>query len=116
VICGEHPHILEVGSGTPLGAMSSKYRETEFDLLPGETMVLYTDGLTEARRGADFFGEQGLVQTLTGQDCSDVQGMVDALISRVTDHAKGRLHDDLAIIALRLTPAVFSDLRCGSTS
>ena len=116
VICGEHTRILEVGSGTPLGAMSSDYRETEFDLLPGETMVLYTDGLTEARRGADFFGERRLVETLTGQDCSDVQGMVDALISRVTDHAKGRLTDDLAVIAVRLTPAARSDLRCCSTS
>ena len=92
--------------------MSSDYREAEFDLLPGETMVLYTDGLTEARRGADFFGEQRLVETLIGQDCSDVQGMVDALISRVTDHAGGRLADDLAVIAVRLAAAARSDLRC----
>jgi|WetSurMetagenome_2_1015567.scaffolds.fasta_scaffold238447_2 serine phosphatase RsbU (regulator of sigma subunit) len=28
---------------------------------PGETMVLHTNGITEARRGDSLFGEQGLV-------------------------------------------------------
>ncbi len=85
--------------------MSSDYRETEFDLLPGETMVLYTDGLTEARQGTGFFGEQRLAETLAGQDSSDVQRLVDVLISRVTEYTGRRLTDDLAVIAFHLTSA-----------
>ncbi len=102
VICGENPRFLESPPGTPLGAMSNHYRETEFDFLPGETIVLYTDGLIEARRGKDFFGEQRLLEAIAGQTCTNVQQMVETLVSRVTAFAGGRLADDLAVIAVHL--------------
>ena len=105
VVCGENTRFLEAPHGTPLGAMSNTYDEAEFDLLPGETMVLYTDGLIEARRGMDFFGESRLVEALSGQNCVDVQQMVETLVSTVTDHAGGRLADDLAVIAVNLAAA-----------
>jgi sigma-B regulation protein RsbU (phosphoserine phosphatase) len=102
VVCGKNARFLEAPHGTPLGAMSNVYREGEFDLLRGETIVLYTDGLTEARRGADFFGEHRLLEALSHQDCTDVQQLVKGLVSTVTDHAGGRLADDLAVIAVHL--------------
>ncbi len=62
-VCGESARFLESPHGTPLGAMRNDYGEAEFDLLPGETIVLYTDGLTEARQGTDLFGERRLLET-----------------------------------------------------
>ena len=100
VACGETPRFLEPPHGPPLGAMSHVYHQAEFDLLAGETLVLYTDGLTEARRGPEFFGEGRLLEILSGRDCSDPQGMVEALVAAATQHAGGRLTDDLAVIAV----------------
>ncbi|MBN1629605.1 MAG: SpoIIE family protein phosphatase, partial [Thermoleophilia bacterium] len=102
VVCGEHARFLEAPHGMPLGAMRSNYSEAEFDLLPGETMILYTDGLIEARRGTDLFGEGRLLDTLSSQTWSDVQQMVETLVATATEHAGGRLADDLAVIAVHL--------------
>jgi serine phosphatase RsbU (regulator of sigma subunit) len=102
VICGESARFLEAPHGMPLGAMRSSYGEAEFDLLPGETIVLYTDGLIEAKRGTDLFGEQRLLDTLGGQNWADVQQMVETLVATATEHAGGRLADDLAVIAVQL--------------
>jgi serine phosphatase RsbU (regulator of sigma subunit) len=102
VVCGEKARFLEVPPGTPLGAVTSVYAEAEFELLPTETMVLYTDGLIEARRGIDFFGEQRLIEALGEGSCANVQQMVESLVSKVTEHAGGRLADDLAVIAVHL--------------
>lgn len=102
VACGETTRFLEPPHGMPLGAMINVYRQAEFDLRPGETVVLYTDGLTEARRGQEFFGESRLLEVLSGQNHGDVQQMVEMLVSKVTEHANGRLADDLAIIAVHI--------------
>jgi serine phosphatase RsbU (regulator of sigma subunit) len=82
--------------------MTKLYREAEFALAAGETLVLYTDGLTEARRGPDFFGETRLLTMLSGRDRANPQGTVEALVAAATHHAGGRLADDLAVIAVHL--------------
>ena len=105
VACGETTRFLEAPHGMPLGIMSTAYHEAEFDFLPGETVVLYTDGLTEARRGQDFFGESRLLEVLSAQDHAGVQQMVETLVSTVKEHTDGRLTDDLAIIAVRSASA-----------
>jgi two-component system, chemotaxis family, CheB/CheR fusion protein len=102
VACGATPRFLEAPHGTPLGAVPNDYGEAEFDLRPGETLVLYTDGLIEARQGADLFGEQRLLEALASHNCADVQQMVEMLVSKATEHAGGRLADDLAVIAVHL--------------
>jgi serine phosphatase RsbU (regulator of sigma subunit) len=62
----------------------SAYHEAVFDFASGETIVLFTDGLLEARRGSDFFGEERVAGALVGQDCHDAQAVVDRLVSSVT--------------------------------
>jgi len=104
VVCGQNARFLETPHGVPLAAMrsDSPYREAEHILLPGETVVLYTDGLIEARRGTELFGEQRLLETVSRQNCVHVQQMVDALVSAATEHARGHLADDLAVIAVHV--------------
>ena len=87
-----------------MAAIRNDCKEAEFDLLPGETMVLYTDGLSKARQGADLFGVQRLLETLSGLNRADMQQMVETLVSTATEHAGGRPADDLAVIAVHLTP------------
>ncbi|MHB0979520.1 MAG: chemotaxis protein CheB [Thermoleophilia bacterium] len=101
-VCGGETRFLDVIPGTPLGAMSSTYHEAVFNFASGETLILFTDGLIEARRGSDFFGEEGVAGALAGQDCGDAQAVVDTLVSSVTQFAGGRLEDDLAVIAVRI--------------
>jgi serine phosphatase RsbU (regulator of sigma subunit) len=101
LVCGETCRFLEAPPGLPLGTMSHVYREAEFHVTSDETIFLYTDGLTEARRGPDFFGETRLVEALSAENHADVQHMVDMIVSTVREHTNGRLTDDLAILAVR---------------
>lgn len=55
---------VQINSGFPLGLFTGVvYEEVEFALLPGETCMLYTDGLTEARnKNGELFGEERLAK------------------------------------------------------
>jgi serine phosphatase RsbU (regulator of sigma subunit) len=60
---------LEVESGLGLGILDSfEFGESTFQLGKGETMLLYTDGLTEAMNSKkEEFGEERLAEFLTAQ-------------------------------------------------
>ena len=73
VVCGREPRLLEVRPAAPLGALSGPFHEATFDLATDETLVLYTDGLTEARQGIEMFGEQRVLQELAGTGTMDLQ-------------------------------------------
>ncbi|GAU70548.1 putative serine/threonine-protein phosphatase [Streptomyces sp. NBRC 110611] len=65
---------------------------------PGATLLLYTDGLTEARnRAGDFYDP---VAGLTGQDFPGPDELLDTLLAEVTEHTGGRITDDLALLAV----------------
>jgi serine phosphatase RsbU (regulator of sigma subunit) len=53
---------IQIKSGLPLGLFAGEvYEEVEIILQPGETCMLYTDGLTEARnKSGELFGEERL--------------------------------------------------------
>ena len=64
-------------------------------------LVLYTDGVTEARRDGEMFGEPRLLETvagLRGRSAQEVaEGVRDAVVA-----FSGSLRDDLQLIVLRL--------------
>jgi sigma-B regulation protein RsbU (phosphoserine phosphatase) len=96
----------EVGAGgRPLGiAADAEYAETYLRLAPGSTLVLYTDGVTEARDDAGVqFDEEGLLRVLTGTDGLTAAETVTAVTAAVETHLRGSRHgvDDLAVLALR---------------
>jgi chemotaxis methyl-accepting protein methylase len=111
IVSGDKTRFVDVTPGLPLGLEPSAYYEASYDLLPGEAVVLYTDGLIEARRGSDFFGGERVAEFLSSQPSRDLQQLVDGLVSRATEFAAGRLHDDVAVVALRISaPPVPSGL------
>ncbi|HOY69138.1 MAG TPA: PP2C family protein-serine/threonine phosphatase, partial [Candidatus Ozemobacteraceae bacterium] len=59
-------------SGLPLGIVSMKYQPTRFTMKPGDLLVLYTDGVTEARNpDAEEYGAERLKRFLGGQQRTD---------------------------------------------
>jgi sigma-B regulation protein RsbU (phosphoserine phosphatase) len=72
-------------------------------LLPGESLVIYTDGLTDAMDPSDvLFGEQRLTTVLQSHHFSDPTEILDQVDLAVTSHtAPGRAADDINIIVLQ---------------
>lgn len=91
--------------GVPLGmfcAVKPSFRKTR--LGPGESLVLYTDGLSEARNAAqEEYGIERYVRLLSGKCCGvSPRAMVDATLSDLRAFAgDGRLSDDLTVMVLR---------------
>ncbi|PDP88671.1 histidine kinase [Glycomyces fuscus] len=78
------------------------FATVETTLAPGDTFVLYTDGLTEARTGSGpdtMYGEEGLLSFAARHAPSTAQGIVDALAELLEGFGEG-LEDDTALLAL----------------
>jgi serine phosphatase RsbU (regulator of sigma subunit) len=78
----------------------STYATQAITLRIGETVLLATDGLTEAR-DADgaFLGDDGVAQLLAAAPL-DPQGICDLLVDEVERRSNGTIADDLAILAM----------------
>jgi phosphoserine phosphatase RsbU/P len=69
----------------------------------GDALLVYTDGVTDARRGDDFFGEERLRETL--RSCADATAddTVKAIEQRLHEFHGGRPRDDIAFVVLRIS-------------
>jgi PAS domain S-box-containing protein len=66
---------------------------------PGDTLVLYTDGLTERRNETPDVGLARLLRVLEDSRDRDPESICDALLQRVAP--AGERHDDIAILCVR---------------
>ena len=88
--------------GTPLGLWPDPgYVEGSRQLTASSGMLLYTDGLTEARRGTSFFGLDGVLAALSNLQHPSPDEAVDILRTRVDEFATTPLTDDLCLLAAR---------------
>jgi GAF domain-containing protein/anti-sigma regulatory factor (Ser/Thr protein kinase) len=96
--------VAAVGSaGTALG-ITEVFTVTDAAMVlrPGETLLCYTDGATERRNGAEFFGEERLATTLAAADGEGDADSVAAVVERaVAGFADDALSDDLALLVVR---------------
>jgi serine phosphatase RsbU (regulator of sigma subunit)/HAMP domain-containing protein len=81
-----------------------RYVDSETSLGVGEVLFLYTDGLTEARRGAELYGEQRVFAMLQRLAGGTPAGIVTGIVDDAVMFSGGQLSDDLAILALQRTP------------
>jgi PAS domain S-box-containing protein len=90
-----------VGTPNPLLGPAPHWQGTvsRFTLESGDTLLLYSDGVTEARREGDLFGHDRLVGTVEANHSSPT--LVEAVEAAIMDFAKGYLTDDVAVLALR---------------
>jgi serine phosphatase RsbU (regulator of sigma subunit)/anti-sigma regulatory factor (Ser/Thr protein kinase) len=83
----------------PLGVSAhTAYLDNGFELAPGETLLLYTDGLIERRDEGIDLGFRRLEQLLRDAP-ADLEALCDHALRASDDHAGPR--DDVALIALR---------------
>ena len=90
-------------SGLALGVESGQtYETTTLEIEPDCAAVLYTDGLLEARRGGELYGEQRLDRALARHAGLAASELARALAEDCHSFA-GELRDDLAVVVLKRT-------------
>jgi serine phosphatase RsbU (regulator of sigma subunit) len=105
-------------AGVPLGIEDSTGCATAASSLAlGSGLLLYTDGVTEARssNGAApdaLFGERRLADLISELRGEPPTAVVERIRDAVLDHTGGRLEDDLCLVALRISPVEDSDSVC----
>ncbi len=111
VSSGGHPlpvHVPAVGEmqtvGVPgllLGAFDDVLLEdSDVVLKPGDLLAIYTDGITEGRRGGEFYGDDGLRSSLANH-ASEAKP-AERLLADVLDFQAGSPRDDIAVVTLRV--------------
>ena len=113
--CGHPPGFLKGVNGeikklsTPgiaLGAMHLDHVPSEqVQLQVGDTLLLYTDGITEAHnQKKELYGEQRLINFLLNHPCTHSQQIIDDLLIDVGRFSTGEAQfDDLTVLAIRVT-------------
>lgn len=87
--------VLGVLDDAPVGV-------AELSLGPGDALVFYTDGVSEARDAkGDFFGEDGIAAVLRDSAGRSAEGISRRLDRAVLDHRGSRNSDDVAILVVR---------------
>jgi serine phosphatase RsbU (regulator of sigma subunit) len=77
--------------------------QASVQLAVGDTIVLYTDGITEARNAdGDEFGEKRLRSLLQSLATTSPAAICDEVIAAVTQFAGGVVEDDQSIVAARI--------------
>ncbi len=96
--------LLQTSFGVPLGAFNRDYVDSHAILRPGQGLVLYTDGVTEARRSGELFGEARLLEVVAGLWELPPQELAEGVCEAASAFA-GRLGDDLEVLVCRLAAA-----------
>lgn len=93
---------LEPGS-RPVGLFrDAQFAEDACQLLPGDKLVIYTDGLTELRGpDGEEFGDRGLAEAVAAAASLSAAELFDELLARVRERAGAEpLKDDLTLLTL----------------
>lgn len=94
-----HVEVVEV-SGMLLGPLADpEFDERELLLEPGDTLLLCTDGVTEARAGGELYGERRLSEALAGGPRAPA-ALAARVLREVLDLQHGRPRDDIACLVV----------------
>jgi len=106
VNCGHHPplrvsnrsieYLLPPEASPPLG-LSPVFATQRHPLERGDRLLLYTDGLVEARSPDRSFFEM-TPETLSSLNRRSLESALEGLVAEVLRHAGGHLDDDLALL------------------
>ena len=87
--------------GSPLGVFADAcYRDSETVIGEGSLLLFYTDGITEARRDGDIFGEERLVDSLKRLCNRPVETLPSLLLDEALGFSRGLFRDDAALLAV----------------
>lgn len=89
---GRHGHLIGV---MPV----AEFPDSEFRLEPGDALVLFTDGVTEGRRGAGFYGVERLVDVVDAHRGAAAD-VTDAILADVMAYQSDDARDDIAVVTV----------------
>jgi PAS domain S-box-containing protein len=88
--------------GSVIGVLLDRqYDETTLQMSPGNALVLYTDGITDARVDNQFYGIDGLSNTLKTIGDRDAEAIAYGILEAAIRAANGTLRDDAAVLVLK---------------
>ena len=107
LLIGAGGSVREVGEpGRLLGlANPFEWRDQQVAIAPGETMVLYTDGVTDTRGARQRFGDRRLRELLTSGAACSPEELLASLDGELGSFQVGAQADDTAVIAMRRATA-----------
>lgn len=110
--CGHNPPVCLRSDGTVewlhatatvLGAFEAwECSLGRMQLAPGDLLVAYSDGVTEAARGTAQFGEDRLVDVLRSHAGASPETVVSSIFDRVQQFSAGDQSDDLTLLVARV--------------
>jgi serine phosphatase RsbU (regulator of sigma subunit) len=93
--------------GLPAGGLAlgidaaQTYEQVRADLPPGGAVVIYTDGVVEARTGRELFGLERLDAVLAAHAAQPPQAIAEAVIEACRAYSGGNLSDDCAVVVIK---------------
>ncbi|HYR29772.1 MAG TPA: SpoIIE family protein phosphatase [Thermoanaerobaculia bacterium] len=83
----------------------TKYEEREIAIGPGDRLVLFTDGLSEASDGTDLFGEERIVAIASAAGNTGAAELQQRIVGEAMSFAEGEIEDDLTLVVVAITPS-----------
>jgi serine phosphatase RsbU (regulator of sigma subunit) len=100
---GEVTQVGKPGSLLGFGEQIDVF-DTTIALRAGDTLLLYTDGITDAGKRGARIGEEGLEALVAGQAGAPLRPLLASIVDEALGRSGGRLRDDVALLALRVRP------------
>ena len=100
---GKVEPIGSVESGMPLGILADQtFQQTKYDLNPGESWLVFTDGVTEAMRSAkEIYGNKRLIE-LVGKQSGNIDSLVKTVVDDVEAFVQGKAQsDDICLVGFQ---------------
>lgn len=98
--------VISEGGGLPLGVTSDcVYHQSEVTIAPGESLFLFTDGLTEAMNPANKIYSQKRIRDFLQSQSGTLDHLGEALVADVNRFCEGRQQaDDICLVCFRRQP------------
>jgi len=105
LLTGSTPRTLAFDGSLPVGLFGdATYHTARFTLPPGRCVVLYTDGVVEARNpDRQEFGTEGL-EAAAPAVAASAAAVAEVVLEQLLSHSDGHLDDDAAVLVLRRQP------------
>jgi len=88
--------------GLALGVLPGQhYEELHTPFAPGTAVVLYTDGVVEARRGDELYGVERLDELLARNGALGAKALAEAVLADCREFSGDQLFDDCAVVVVR---------------
>jgi serine phosphatase RsbU (regulator of sigma subunit) len=102
LICHVNSGIEELNLGQmPLALWDQQqFTEHHTKLEPGDRLIMYTDGISEARRDAELLELEGIKQTISNNPNLSANELARSILEAAKNWAGGKLQDDAAVVVI----------------